>query len=211
MLDIIKEKELVFKNQKNISVDYIAGCDGIKSLIRTNKIKKDKITFSGYTAWRGIGSSDSKRINIYLGKNSHIVCYPVNEKLETSFIAIKKSKIKNNEGWREEGSHGDLLEDFSSYGSFIKSLFQSSKKVYKWGLFDRKSLNSFSSGNITLLGDSAHPMMPFLGQGGAMALEDAYIFGNLVNKSDNFNFIVGRSSQSSCHLSDQTTSFFLVS
>ena len=164
LLDIINEKELVFKNQENVSVDYIAGCDGIRSPIRTN-------------------------INIYLGKNSHIGCYPVNEKLETSFIAIKKSKIKNNESWREEGSHEDLLEDFSSYGSFIKSLFQSSKKVYKWGLFDRKSLNSFSSGNITLLGDSAHPMMPFLGQGGAMALEDAYIFGNLVNKSDDFNFI----------------------
>ena len=86
------------------------------------------------------------------------------------------------------GSHEDLLEDFSSYGSFIKSLFQSSKKVYKWGLFDRKSLNSFSSGNITLLGDSA-PDDAVLGQGGAMALEDAYVFGNLVNKSDDFNFI----------------------
>ena len=96
MLDIIKEKELVFKNQENISVDYIAGCDGIKSLIRTNKIKKDKITFSGYTAWRGIGSSDSKRINIYLGKNSHIVCYPL-MKNSNKFYCNKKSKIKNNE------------------------------------------------------------------------------------------------------------------
>jgi len=187
LVEIKNEKELLFQNGNEDRVDFIAGCDGIKSFVRSNYIKNDSPKFTGYTAWRGIGTSDSKRINIYLGPRSHIVCYPINNSLETSFIGVIKNNYKNNESWREEGTHDQLITDLSDYGDFIHSLFKSSEKVFRWGLYDRDKLNNFSKGNITLLGDSAHPMMPFLGQGGAMAFEDAFVLGKLLLKLPSYD------------------------
>ena len=61
-------------------------------------------------------------------------------------------------------------------------------EIYKWGVYIRPKIESLYNNNITFIGDSAHPIVPFLGQGGCLALEDAYIFGNLLNKyNNNFN------------------------
>ena len=183
----INGNKITFENQESVISDTIIGADGIKSLVRTKYFTSDIPKFSGYTAWRGIGSSDSKRINIYLGKNSHIVCYPINKKLETSFVGILRNNKINSESWREEGTKEELLSDLSEYGDFIHQLFKSSQKVYRWGIYDRPTLNSYSKSNIILIGDSAHPMMPFLGQGGSMAIEDSYILGNLFAKINNID------------------------
>ena len=176
-------KVLTFTNCDQYQINHAVGCDGIKSIIRSQLFSSNKDPkYSGFSAWRGIGLSDSKHINLYLNSNSHLVCYPINNKLETSFIAVFKNNSANEETWRREGSHEELSQDLNMYDPFIQSIFKSAKKVFKWGMYFRPPLKSIIGKNVSLLGDAAHPMLPFLAQGGNMALEDSYIFGNLCKK-----------------------------
>ena len=179
--EIANENQIVkFGNGQTREFKHLIACDGLRSITRTNYITDENPTYSGYTAWRGIGTSDSKRINIYLGNGSHVVCYPIDDKLNTSFIAILKKDLFTEETWKKEGDHSEMLNDLGHYDQFLHSLFKSSSKIYKWGLYLRNPLNKYCYNNLTLMGDAAHPILPFLGQGGAMAIEDAYCYGTLL-------------------------------
>ena len=105
--------------------------------------------------------------------------YPINNKGEVSFTAVIKNNFNTSESWRIKGSKKELLEDFSEFNDDVFSMLNSSDEIFKWGIYVRPSLSSIYIKNITLLGDAAHPMVPFLGQGGCMAIEDGYTFGKL--------------------------------
>ena len=83
---------------------------------------------------------------------------------------------------RKRDCHENLVKDFKDFNKDLSSLFGSAKEIYKWGIFIRPPLKSITKENITLMGDAAHPMVPFLGQGGCMAIEDAYTFGYLCHE-----------------------------
>ena len=176
-------KELIFSNSNSYKVNHIVACDGIKSFIRENFFSKGSPPkYSGYIAWRGFIKSDNPNVEIHFGPNRHLVSYPINKNLERSFTGIVKTKDQEVESWKEKGSLEDLMEDFKDFNKDISSLFNSAEEIYKWGIFIRPPLKNIIKKNITLIGDAAHPMVPFLGQGGCMAIEDAYSFGYLCHE-----------------------------
>ena len=99
-------------------------------------------------------------------------------------MGVVKTSETTADSWKIKGSREAFLEDFKFYDEEILSVASSVEDIYKWGVYIRPSLNSICSNNVTLLGDAAHPMVPFLGQGGCMAIEDAYTFASLAEKLD---------------------------
>ena len=181
----INSCEITFSNNAKYKVSHILACDGIRSKVRDMHFPASgKPLYSGYSAWRGIGRSESKTIQFHFGPGAHIVTYPINKTGRSSFVGIIKNKEVYEDSWKLKGSKEAMLSDFQSFNTDIFNMIDSSEDIYKWGIFIRPPLKSMYVQNITLIGDAAHPMAPFLGQGACMAIEDAYTFATLAARLD---------------------------
>ena len=131
-----------------------------------------------------IFESKQTSINFHLGPNFHVVSYPVDSN-RVSFVAALKNDNKFKESWKEKGTIDDLLDEVPPRIIDKYKSIKESKNIYKWGVYIRPQIEFLFKENITYLGDAAHPIVPFIGQGGCMALEDAYAFGYLLSKHNN--------------------------
>ena len=178
------DPSISFTNGNSFNVNHIAACDGIKSKCRSLIYKDgEQPVYSGYSVWRGILEENQSENHIHLGPNFHIVTYPINN-TRTSFVAAIKISKETEESWKSKGTYEDLCRDLPKSTRYIYESLQDSNEIYKWGVYTKKIPDKLFDNNITFLGDAAHPMVPFLGQGGCMALEDAYIFGKLIKLND---------------------------
>ena len=177
----IKNLKLHFSNNNSYKVKHIAACDGIKSVCRYSIESQTDPVYSGYSVWRAIINKNQKNIRTYLGPNHHIVTYPISA-TQISFVAAIKTDKKYKESWRIAGSFNELKEDLvlSDINDF--SFITDKTPLFKWGIYVRPMIKNIQYKNLTLLGDAAHPIVPFIGQGGCLAMEDAFIFGNLIIK-----------------------------
>ena len=186
VVDVDNEtKMLTFNDKKSTYVKHIIACDGIKSICQ-KKVSSmyDEPKYSGYYVWRTIFPSNQTNIHFYLGSNFHVVSYPV-DKERSSLVAAVKSKNKQNESWKQQGSIHNLLSEIPS--NILKNYPSISENygVYKWGIFLRPNVKSLFDNNITYVGDAAHPIVPFIGQGACLALEDSYVLGQLISRHNN--------------------------
>jgi|TARA_B100001093_G_scaffold74768_1_gene65531 salicylate hydroxylase len=177
--------ELKFSNENSFNVNHIVACDGIKSICRKyHKTAVSAPSYSGYSVWRAIVNKKQENIETHLGPNYHIVTYPIDTQ-RTSFVAAFKTNKMYKESWRSLGSRDEMLDDLPNISKKVYSILNSSADLYKWGIYTRKNIKSLYTNNITFLGDAAHPIVPFMGQGGCLALEDAFVFAELTSKFKN--------------------------
>jgi salicylate hydroxylase len=102
-----------------------------------------------------------------------------------NFVAIARRSAWTEEGWSVRSELAELLDEFHDFEPRTRALLELTPedRLYKWGLFDRDPLPTWSRGRATLLGDAAHAMPPFTGQGAVMALEDAVVLGRAAAES----------------------------
>lgn len=113
----------------------------------------------------------------WMGPNAHVATYYVKGGEMVNIVAVTEASEWVEESWSTRASQDDVLADFAGWHPDLAKLFSKVEEVYNWGLFDRDPMESWTKGAVTLLGDACHPMLPFLSQGAAMAIEDGYILG----------------------------------
>lgn len=191
--------EISISNHEKKSYDLILICDGIKSSLRGSYFDNQQPQFTNYVAWRGMTTIEnlpkyegSDKVNVYYGPGGHCVHYPTGRDNLINFIAIEHNKIWSEESWKTEGSKSEFLNCFEGWNEDLLSMFSSAQEVYKWGIFERSLPKTLYRDKCVLLGDAAHPMVPFLGQGGCLAIEDAYCLMSLLMEEKDINVVLGQ-------------------
>jgi salicylate hydroxylase len=177
-----------FADGSSVEADLIVAADGIRSVARKGLFGDDKPRFTGNICWRSVIPFDSgpeadlvSRDNaIWFGPNGHIVTYYVRSGRGVNLVACLESERWQEESWNVRSTKEDLAAAYVGWHPKLQRLFERAEDVYKWGLFDRDPMKEWSRGRVTLLGDAAHPMLPYLSQGAAMAMEDALVLARML-------------------------------
>jgi salicylate hydroxylase len=141
-----------------------------------------KLLFSGKTAWRALLPAEQAPapisenvVGLWLAPHAHFVHYPVERGKTISLVAVIGDDPAP-EGWGAPASATSLAPHFSRWTNDVRSLLRSVDSWKRWSLMRLSApLPKWSQGPVTLLGDAAHPVMPFLASGGVLAIEDAAI------------------------------------
>ncbi|MDG2156146.1 MAG: FAD-dependent monooxygenase [Gammaproteobacteria bacterium] len=175
-----------FTNGQTFSAAAVIGCDGVHSFVREALFGKETPRFTGYIAWRGLvptaqlsGGILDPDSAICTGPNQTFTRYAIRGGKLLNYVAIAKCSGWEVESWSVRSDPAEVLAEFSEWSDDVREMIAATPgdNLYKWALFDRDPLTTWTNGRITLLGDAAHAMLPFLGQGAAMAIEDGLILG----------------------------------
>lgn len=159
----------------------IVGADGLWSTVREAIGDRSVPDFTGYEAWRTVlpaGQTPRREVTLYLGRHGHAVHYPVAGGREINLVILRPAEMARP-GWSREGEASDLLPHLARAASELRRLAESAPGWQIWSLYDRPPA-AMARGRVALLGDAAHPILPFLAQGAAMAIEDAGVLARLL-------------------------------
>ncbi|WP_431873548.1 FAD-dependent monooxygenase [Amycolatopsis sacchari] len=157
------------------TADVVVGADGIHSAVRGATVAETAARFSGMCAYRALVPADAlsaePAVRVWLGPNRHLVAYPVGRFV--NLVCVVPATDWPEESWTAPGSLAELRAAFRGWSRELNDLLGHVREpVYRWGLYDREPLPRWSTATTTLVGDACHPMLPFLAQGGAQAIED---------------------------------------
>ena len=174
----------VFADDTRVAGDILIGCDGARSTVRGILVAAANPSFRGQVAWRGVvpaaGLPDTvttRESVVWIGPDRHIVHYLLRGGKYVNYVAISAKEQWEEEGWNRAAEVDEVVGEFQGWHQDVVQLLAATppNTCFKWGLFDREPLSTWTAGRCTLLGDAAHPMLPFMAQGSAMAIEDALV------------------------------------
>lgn len=176
------EAVLHFENGQSATADLVVGADGIRSVVRAQFFDDAEATYTGNMCWRAVVPIDPPDhalvlpgSSMWFGPKGHVVTYYVRSGKAVNIVAIHETDAWEAESWSTPSTREELCAAYAHWHPRVVELLSRTESVFKWGLFDRDPMEGWTVGRVTLLGDAAHPMLPFLSQGAAMAIEDGYV------------------------------------
>lgn len=184
---------LLMDKQPAHDFDVVIGADGIHSKIQQTLLKqlnlKSVPRFTGQVAWRGtVNVQDlppqlvEPNANLWVGPGRHFVSYYLRAGHEINFVAVEERSDWRDESWQQQGDINQLRQTFSGWHPQVSQILQATQRSFLWALHDREPLSTWVDHNVALLGDACHPMLPFLAQGAAMAIEDSYVLAAMLSQ-----------------------------
>ncbi len=178
--------ELQFEDGTTAEADIVIGVDGLRSVIRDILFHTPEPEFSGHVAWRALIPGDrlspraTERTNVnHIGAGQNLVTYPVRGTELVNLVALTRANGWVEESWNAKAHPSELAAIFDGWTDYVTEAIAAigEDDLYRWGLFIRTPLKTWVKGRVALLGDAAHPMLPYMGQGASSAIEDGVVLG----------------------------------
>jgi salicylate hydroxylase len=181
---------VTFANGAAASADVVVAADGIHSELRPFVFPPSRPVFSGSVAYRGLVAHarvapwPTAAWQMWLGKARHFLAFPVRGGELINYVGFVPADAEMKESWSAPGDPAVLRREFAGWDARIERLLGEVQATFRWALYDREPLPTWTRGRLTLLGDAAHPMLPHLGQGANQAIEDGMALATILARAD---------------------------
>jgi salicylate hydroxylase len=188
-----KSARVAFADGLSIKADVVVGADGARSPVRQALFACAPPRFTGHVAWRGV--VPTRRLakdvaeappGLLIGPGRIFMRYPLRGGKFWNFAAFARQDGWTTESWSARAKPADPLSVFEGWSPIVAQTIAAAPRdgLFKWALYARDALDTWVRGRITLIGDAAHAMLPFLGQGAAMGVEDAIVLARCIEAFD---------------------------
>lgn len=176
--------EVTTEQGSRFEADVLIGADGIHSTVRQVLFGADRPRFAGNVAWRALVPAErvqhlnlDKVAEVWMGPNRSLVRYYVSAGRLLNWIGITRAQESEIESWSAKGLVADALQLWGNWHPIVRGMIEATppENLFRMGLYDRDPLTAWAKGRIAILGDAAHPMLPFHAQGAAQSIEDAWV------------------------------------
>ena len=184
-----KGVSLSFADGTSASADAVVAADGVHSTVRELLFGTESPVYNGHVAYRAVypsslvGRDLGRSRTKWWGKDRHIVIYYTTKtRSDVYFIASVPEPVEwmTKESWSAKGSVKELCDAYAGFHPDVRAVLENCPDCHKWAILIREPLERWSEGRVALLGDAAHPMTPYMAQGGATAIEDAAVLARCI-------------------------------
>ncbi len=175
-----------FANGTIVEGDIVIAADGIHSELQQHVTPPSRPVFHGSVAYRGVLAHEriphwpTDSWLMWLGKGKHFLTFPVRAGELINYVGFVPADEEMKESWSAPGDPDVLRREFAGWDPRIGSLLSQVEATFRWALYDREPLPTWTQGRLTLLGDAAHPMLPHLGQGANQSIEDGMALATIL-------------------------------
>ena len=179
-----------FANGATAEAEVVVAADGIHSELRSFVVPPSKPVFHGTICYRGLVARERlpnwpmDRWQMWAGPSRHFLVFPVRHGTMVNYVGFVPTDEEMKESWSARGDPAVLRREFEGWDPRIGNVLQQVDKTFRWALYDREPLPTWTKGRLTLLGDAAHPMLPHLGQGANQSIEDGMALATILAHGD---------------------------
>ena len=181
---------VTFADGASAGADVVVAADGIHSVLQSHVVPPSKPVFHGTISYRGLVPRERlpnwpmDRWLMWAGPSKHFLVFPVRHGTMVNYVGFVPTDEQMKESWSAPGDPQVLRQAFGGWDPRIGQLLAQVDNTFRWALYDREPLPTWSKGRLTLLGDAAHPMLPHLGQGANQSIEDGMALATILAQAD---------------------------